>query len=76
MSILTDAVVLDVDLVDQAELVDVGRDFRVVDGLQRRDDVVGQPRQFLGGNGRCGTRPVAGVIGGRLRFRSSAMRLP
>ena len=32
-------VVVDVDLVDQAELVDVGRDFRVVDRLQRRDDV-------------------------------------
>ena len=36
------ALVVDVDPVDQAELVDVGRDFRVVDGLQRRDDVVGQ----------------------------------
>jgi hypothetical protein len=48
MSILTDPVVLDVDLVDQAEFVDVGGDFRIVDRLQRRDDVVGQPRQFVG----------------------------
>ena len=30
------AVVVDVDAVDQAELVDVGRNFRVVDRLQRR----------------------------------------
>ena len=41
------AVVVDVDPVDQAELVDVGRDFRVVDGLQRRDDVVGQAVELL-----------------------------
>ena len=32
-------VVVDVDPVDQPQLVDVGRDLRIVDGLQRRDDV-------------------------------------
>ena len=41
------AVVVDVDPVDQAELVDVGRDLRVVDGLQRRDDVVGEAVELL-----------------------------
>ena len=48
MSTVDRAVVRDVDLVDQAELVDVGRNFRVVDGLQRGDDVVGQAAELLG----------------------------
>ena len=39
MSIDEVAVVVEVDLVDEAELVDVDRDFRVVDGLQRPDQV-------------------------------------
>ena len=70
------AVVLDVDLVDQAELVDVGRDFRVVDRLQRRDDVVGQPRQFVGGNGRGRKRSVwRRRVGGRGLGRC-CLRLP
>ena len=42
------AVVVDLDPVDQAELVDVGRDFRIVDGLQRGDDVVGQAVELFG----------------------------
>src|SRR5262249_38180700 len=42
------AVVADVDLVDQSELVDVGRDFRVIDGLERRDDIVGQLAEVVG----------------------------
>ena len=41
------AIIPDVDLVDQAELVDVGRDFRIVDGLQRGHDFVGQPLGLL-----------------------------
>src|SRR3954465_6436854 len=40
------AVVGDIDAVDQADLVDIGGDFRIVDRLQRRDDVVGEPRDF------------------------------
>src|SRR4249920_3915250 len=36
----------DIDLVDQADLVDVGGDFGVVDGLEGADDLVGQPREF------------------------------
>src|SRR5215467_8918336 len=40
------SIVIDVDLVDQAELVDVGRNFRIVHGLERSDDIVGQPRQL------------------------------
>ena len=48
------AVVVDVDAVDQAELVDVGRDLGVVDGLQRRNDVLRQPIQFLRRDGRAG----------------------
>ena len=47
MSIFTAAVVADVDLVDQAELVDVGRNFRIVDGLQAGDDVVGEPVELV-----------------------------
>jgi hypothetical protein len=35
-------VVGDVDLVDEPELVDVGRNLGVVDGLERGDDAVGQ----------------------------------
>ena len=37
------AVVGDVDAVNQADLVDVGRNFRVVDGLERDHDLVGEP---------------------------------
>src|SRR6185437_6228553 len=37
------ALVGDVDLVDQAEFIDVGGDFRVEHGLQRRDDLRAQP---------------------------------
>src|SRR5262249_19178619 len=40
-------VVLDVDLVDQPELVDVGRNFRIEHGLQRRDDLRRQPLGLL-----------------------------
>ena len=41
------AVVLEVDLVDQAELVDVGRDFRVEHRLQRGDDFGAEPLGLL-----------------------------
>ena len=73
------AIVGDVDLVDQAELVDVGRDFRIVDGLERRDDAVGQPRQFVfrqrgwrAGAGRG--RSLGRRGGGRLRDLGSRHR--
>src|SRR5690606_14621313 len=48
---LDGAVVLDVDLVDETQFVDVGGDFRIVDRFQRRNYVVGQARQLIGGNG-------------------------
>ena len=35
-----------VDLVDQAKLENIGGDFRVVDGLKRGNDLVGQPRDL------------------------------
>ena len=41
------ALVVDVDLVDQAQLVDVGGDLRIVHGLQGRDDVGGELLQLL-----------------------------
>ena len=53
MSILTDAVVLDIDLVDQAEFVDIGRNFRIEHGLQRGDDFVAQARQLVRRDGRA-----------------------
>ena len=41
------AVVVDVDLVDQTELIDVGGDLGIVHRLQRHDDVAGQPVQLF-----------------------------
>src|SRR4029078_8133262 len=35
-------VVADIDLVNQPQLIDVGGDFRIVNGFQRRNDVIGQ----------------------------------
>ena len=52
------------DVVDEAELVDVGRDLRVVDRLQRADDVVAQPLQLLGRDG--GSLEVGSI--GSIRF--------
>ena len=46
------AVVVDVDLVDQAQLVDIDRDFRVVDLLELLDQVVRDPVQLVLRNGR------------------------
>ena len=60
------AVVVDLDPVDQAELVDVGRDFRIVDGLERGDDIVGHPLDFIrrdGGAGAVGMARSAVGIG-------------
>lgn len=48
------AVVVDVDAVNQAKLIDVGGDFRVVDRLQCRHDVAGQPVQLLRRDGGPG----------------------
>src|SRR5690606_3967546 len=46
------AVVVDVDLVDQAQLVDVDRDFRVIDFLKFLDQVVGDLVQLVLRDGR------------------------
>src|SRR5690606_2375117 len=35
------AVVVEVDLVDQAQLIDIDRDFRVIDSLERTDQLGG-----------------------------------
>src|SRR5690606_5795303 len=43
------AVVIEVDLVDEAQLVDIDRYFRVVDGFQRPDEVAGDPFHFRPG---------------------------
>src|SRR5262249_17414090 len=40
-------VVADVDLVDQTELVDVGRDFGIVDRLECGYDLVGEPPDLV-----------------------------
>ena len=65
------AVVVDVDLVDQSQLVDVGRDLGVVDGLERGDDVGRQLLQLLGRDRRAGT----GGLTGAARLRQSAVLL-
>src|SRR6266567_4947450 len=54
------AVIAEVDLVDQAELVDVGRNFRIEHGLQRRHDVTGQPLGLLRRQRRIGLH-IAGL---------------
>jgi hypothetical protein len=50
------AVVVDVDLVDQPQLVDVGGNLGVVHGLQGRDDVGGELLQLLRRDRRAGRR--------------------
>src|SRR5205823_7438177 len=44
---------IDIDLVDKTELINVDRDFRVVDGLERGHDIIGHARQLIGRNGAC-----------------------
>ena len=75
------AVVGHVDLVDQAQLIDVDRDFRVIDRLQRLDQVFGQLVQLALRQGALlGFVPglLEGVaflnvfVGHRLTRRSSA----
>src|SRR5262249_12804040 len=53
------AIVLDLDLVNQAELVDVGRDFRVEHGLQAGDDLARQPLGLLRRQRRMGLHRVS-----------------
>src|ERR1051326_6154983 len=61
------AIIVDVDFVDQPELVNVGRNFRIVDRLDRGNDVIGQPRHLIRRN--VG-RPLACVHSdGRSAFR-------
>src|SRR5271163_984198 len=51
-----EAVVVDVDVVDEAELVNVGGNLGVIDRLQRGDDLIGQLVEFglRKGRGRSG----------------------
>src|SRR5207245_7678384 len=51
----------------QAELVDVGRNFRIEHGLQRRHDVTGQPLGLLRRQRRIGLH-IAGFDFGILSF--------
>src|SRR5262249_11781138 len=55
------------DFVDQPELVDIGGNLRIIDGLERGDDVVGEPRQlaFRQRRGRRGAGAGRGRSGGR-----------
>src|ERR1700687_4075286 len=62
-------VVGDIDAVNQADLVDVGRNFRVVDGLERGHDLVGEPgdlglRQRGRLSGGRGLRALGGLFNG------------
>src|SRR5690606_22365035 len=62
-------VVLDIDPVDQAELVDIGGNLRIVDGFQRRHDVVRKPRQLILRDRRLDRRdirPAAETAGRRI----------
>ncbi len=58
------AIILDVDLVDQAELIDVRRDFRVIDRLQRGHDVAAQALGLLGRQCRLGLDLAGAAAGG------------
>ena len=66
------AVVADVDLVNEAELVDVGGNLGVVYGFQRRHDVGGQLLQLLRRQLRALDRCAA--IGQGLRLRARVAR--
>src|ERR1700694_3859674 len=68
------AVVLEGDLVDQAELVDVGRNFRVEHGFQRRHDFAAQPLGFLRRQRRMGFH-IAGFDLKLLYFRILGFRI-
>jgi hypothetical protein len=68
------AVVGDVDAVNQADLVDVGRNFRVVNGLECGHDLVGEPGDLglrqRGISGRRGLCALGGLFnGGRVVSR-------
>src|SRR6266849_4645762 len=62
------AVAGDVDAVNQTDLVDVGRNFRVIDGLERGHDLVVEPGDLglrqRGISGRRGLRALGGLFNG------------
>ena len=47
-------VVIDIDFVNEPQFVNIDRDFRVIDGLQSRRDVVRQARDLIGQPSRAG----------------------
>ena len=57
-------VVADIDLVDQAQLIDVDRDFRVIDRLQLLDQQIGQLGQLFLGKAETVSGTAASVIEG------------
>src|SRR4029079_19706805 len=60
------AVVIDIQPIDEAELVNIDGDFRIEDGLQGGDQVGLQPFQFLRRNGGNRSLPAAGRTDARL----------
>src|SRR5215475_9967935 len=73
-TMVENAVVLDVDLVDQPELIDVSRDFRIEHGLQRRHDLGGQPLGLLRRQRRMGLG-VDGLRFGRITHANKSCAL-
>src|SRR5215470_129330 len=66
------AVITDVDLIDQSQLIDVDWDLGVVDGLERHDDVGGQLLDSSADSAESGTGvPSAVTDGGALRLASA-----
>src|SRR5581483_12110559 len=68
------AFVVDLDLVDQAELIDVGRNLRIEHRLQRRDDLRGQPLGLLRRQ-RGGSFHVAGFDFGGVTHANNSRAL-
>src|SRR5882757_156613 len=68
------AVVLDVDLVDQAKLVDIGRNFRIEHGLQRGHDFTAEPLGLLRRQRRIGLH-VAGFDFGSVGHENNSRAL-
>ena len=54
------AVVVDIEPIDQAELVDIDGDLGIEDGLQRGDQIVLQPLELVRRNGGSRALPAAG----------------
>src|SRR3546814_18653261 len=65
------AVLVDLHLVDQAQIVDVHGDFRIVDGLQRLDHLLPRGDGLAGLERMPGARPELAVVAGASRHEAS-----